>query len=401
MKKAVTAVRSKFSEIFLSSEDNLIKSIVVMIIGGTIYSLGALMFLENAALYTGGLFGIAQLITSLLKEYVNESVSLTIVYLICNIPVFTLGFLKLGKRFTLLSLISVVLILGFSQVSEFPLITDDVLMNSIFGGVFVGVGVGLCLRVGASTGGMDFVANYLAIYRGISFGTIAFIIDGFIVGITSAIYGAETGMYTAINIFITVVVIDRIYTRHRKLQLTIITAKPDEVVDMLHKNLMRGITKMRAVGAYSKTERTMLYMVITSSELYKIKQIIAEADSEAFCNLAKSEGVFGLFHDPLKKPKKVPREKIENQRQALNSDFGEEIKAEIIEEYKEELHDEIVKEIAEEIREEVTTEIREEVTTEIREGIIEEVAEEFEKIKKARSKVALRGKRNEIKRKRK
>ncbi|NLC94908.1 MAG: YitT family protein, partial [Bacilli bacterium] len=102
--------------------------------------------------------------------------------------------------------------------------------------------------------------------------------------------------YTIINLFISTLVIDKIHTRHNKLTLLIVTDKKDELIETLHKRIYRGITIIPSIGAYSRQEKTILMMVISSFELYNVLSIIKEVDDKAFTNVFKSQAVYGNFY---------------------------------------------------------------------------------------------------------
>src|SRR5690606_11035975 len=106
-------------------------------------------------------------------------------------------------------------------------------------------------------------------------------------------------LYTIINLFVMALVIDKIHTRHNKLTLMIITDYQDELIDAIHKRIYRGITVIPSMGAYSRKEKAILLMVISSYELYNVISTIKEIDKNAFTNVLKSQSVIGNFFKPL------------------------------------------------------------------------------------------------------
>ncbi|MDF2699721.1 MAG: hypothetical protein K0Q49_1277 [Haloplasmataceae bacterium] len=280
------------------------QNIIITMLGAALYSVGLNWFIFPAGQYPGGFPGVAQLISNYLNTF-DIHIGTNILWFGLNIPVFYLGFKSVGKRFTVLSMVSVAfgaLALGFLPSLENMIGADkaiifhqDSMLSAILGGVIAGVGVGITLKVGSSTGGMDIVSQYLSIKKNGSVGTYSFIINGAIillVGFTANWYYAA---YTIINLFISSVVIDKIHTRHNKLTLMIVTDKRDELVTALHKRVYRGITILPAEGAYTRKEKTLLMMVIASFELYNVISTINEIDPVAFTNVTKSQNVFGNF----------------------------------------------------------------------------------------------------------
>ncbi len=297
-------------KMFTFQGDNIWENFIVVLIGSLIYIFGVKMFVANANLLTGGVIGIGQLISDLLFKYTSlsaenlkvfgQQIDLpSILFFLINAPIFYIGFKHLGKRFTLLSFLSVITVTVAGSFMNFKGIEGiDVLTNCVFGGVLIGIGIGMCLKVGASTGGTDIVAQFLALKYNMTFGAISFIINGTIVCAAGYFFGWEKALYTIINIFIVTTVINFIHTRHQKLLVTIITNNPDELISEIHSRMIRGITIVPVIGAYSRENKTMLYTVVTGYELYNIKQFIGQHDPTAFLNVTKSQGVFGAFFQP-------------------------------------------------------------------------------------------------------
>ncbi|ERJ13421.1 YitT family protein [Haloplasma contractile] len=282
-------------------DDHKVATLFYVLIGSVLYAIGIKWFLEPAQLYAGGFTGIAQLISNLSEYLIGVDLPISITWFVLNIPVFFLGYGKVGKRFTILSIVSVFLgslAMNFVVIgqlgAQLPIVQDKML-NAICGGVISGIGVGLTLKRGASTGGMDIISQYLSDKGGRSVGAYSFIINAVIIAIAGSVYGWEIALFTLINLFISSVVIDKFHTRHHKLALFIVTNHKEELVEEIHKRVYRGITLIPAQGAYSKQDKSILFMVIQSYQLYNIVNIITEVDPQAFTNVTKSQGVYGNF----------------------------------------------------------------------------------------------------------
>lgn len=279
-----------------------IKNIFITILGAVIYSIGITTFIMPAGLYTGGFTGLAQLISDIVsiitKGHFVPSVSF--LWLIINIPVFVIGYRHVGRRFTFLSILAV--IVGSLAMEYIPPIDlgatpdkIDYLLFSIMGGFLSGLGIGLTLRVGASTGGMDIISQYFSLKNDKSVGHYSLILNACLIIISGLMNDWITALYTIINIFISTLIIDKIHTRHNKLTLMIVTDKHEEVIKALRAQLIRGITVLSATGAYSNQEKKVLLMVITSYELYTVIGTIYEIDPSAFTDVMKSQHVYGNF----------------------------------------------------------------------------------------------------------
>lgn len=279
-----------------------LQNIIITILGSYIYSIGISTFIIAAGLYTGGFTGIAQLISDFVYYLTGESVQLSVslLWLLLNIPAFIIGFKYVGKRFTFLSIVSVLfgsIVLEFVPPLELGIqVTEaEKLLFAIIGGVVTGLGVGITLRVGSSTGGMDIISQYLSINKDRSVGQYSFMLNAVLVFIAGFMNGWLTALYTIINLFISNLVIDKIHTRHNKLTLLIVTEREQEVIRAIHSRITRGITVLPATGAYYRKEKNLLMMVISSYELYNIIAIIREVDPTAFTDVLKSQYIFGNF----------------------------------------------------------------------------------------------------------
>ena len=272
-----------------------LKNLGIMIIGVFLYVLAMNMFISPANLYTGGVTGIAQLIIAFASSAFGIQLSLGGLIFLLNVPLLYLAWRSIGKRFAVLSILAVVLQSIILELVPMGKFSDDILLNAVFGGVLIGVGVGMILKIGASTGGTDIVFQYLSMKFNGSFGKYSFAINAIIILIAGLTQGWETALYTIISIYITSVVIDKIHTVHQNLTLYIVTSKEDEMIKSLQQQLYRGITILEGRGAYSKNDKSVLMMVLSSYELYEALAVIKMVDEQAFTNVVQSEMVQGYF----------------------------------------------------------------------------------------------------------
>lgn len=253
------------------------------------------IFLIPANVYSSGFTGIAQLFSKVLTDYTPFHLSVGILLLLLNIPVAILGWIKVGKSFTIYSFLSVALSSFFLELIPIIHVSNDILLNAVFGGVIIAVGVGLTLKWGASTGGLDIIAMVLSRLKDKPIGPYMFILNGIIVVTAGFLYGWEKALYTLVFLYTSTRVIDTIHTRHHKLTAFIITKKADEMKNAIHSKLVRGITMIPAKGAFSNETRDMLMIVITRYELFDLERIIHEVDPNAFTNIIQTTGVYGFF----------------------------------------------------------------------------------------------------------
>lgn len=271
------------------------RRIAVVIFGSFLLAVSLNFFLINANVYASGFSGAAQLLSSVFKDFIAFDISTGVLLLLLNIPVLIIGWFKIGKGFTIYSILSVVFSTLFLEVLPVISISDDIILNAVSGGVIGGIGVGLSLKFGASTGGMDIVAMILSRLQDKPIGTYFLILNAIIIFAAGILYEPENALYTMLTLYVTTLVIDAIHTRHEKVTVLIVTHKADELQQEIHKELIRGITILPAKGAYSKEDRSMLYLVITRYELYDLERIINDIDPNAFTNIIQTVGIFGFF----------------------------------------------------------------------------------------------------------
>lgn len=267
------------------------KKIFVVLVGALLNAIAMNYFLIPANVYASGFAGTAQLLSNIFGGYISTGILLFIL----NIPVTILGWKKIGKSFTFYSFISVLAMSFFLEIIPVTKYSEDILLNAVFGGVIGAVGVGLTLKWGGSTGGMDIIAMILSRKTDRPIGTYFFVLNAIIIITAGFLYGWEKALYTIVALYASTRVIDTIHTRHVKLTAMIVTQKSEEMKKAIHERLVRGITTIPAKGAFSNESKEMMMIVITRYELFDLERIIKEVDPHAFTNIVQTVGVFGFF----------------------------------------------------------------------------------------------------------
>jgi uncharacterized membrane-anchored protein YitT (DUF2179 family) len=273
---------------------NEAKIVVIVIAGAILNALSINLFLTPAHVYSSGFTGVAQLLARLL-EHTPIPLSTGILLFILNIPVAYLGWRRVGRRFTLYSFFSVVMTTLFLEWLPVHSLSDNILLNAVFGGVIQAIGVGITLKWGASTGGLDIIALVLSRKTDRPIGIYFFALNGLITLSAGLLFGWEKALYTLVTIYASSRVIDSIHTRYQKLTALIITGKGAEIQKAIHDKMVRGITRIPAKGAYYGEDKEMLMIVLTRYELYALEQTIKEVDPHAFTNIVQTTGIFGFF----------------------------------------------------------------------------------------------------------
>lgn len=269
--------------------------VIVVIVGALLNAIGLNLFLIPANVYASGFTGISQLLSSVIEDNTPFYVSTGILLFLLNIPVAILGWKMVGKSFTLYSFFSVAITTFFLGIIPLVSLSEDILLNAVFGGVISAVGVGITLKYGASTGGLDIIAMILSRMKDKPVGTYFFILNAFIIITAGLLYGWEKALYTLVTLYATTRVIDAIHTRHVKLTAMVVTNKGEELKKAIHGKLVRGITTLPARGGFTNESKDMLIIVITRYEMYDLERVIKEVDPNAFTNIIETTGIFGFF----------------------------------------------------------------------------------------------------------
>ncbi|MFD1472705.1 YitT family protein [Companilactobacillus mishanensis] len=274
------------------------KKILAAIFYGITSAMGIQLLLQPAKLYTSGVMGAAQLIVNLIEKFAHMGTEVYLWYFLMNIPLLILSWRKLGKRFTVLTLISIASASIFILFIPLHPITNDPMLASIFGGAMVGIGTGICFRYGFSTGGTDIIALIIQKSKGGTVGQVSFGVNTVIILIAGMVFGWELALYSIVSIFVTNIVIDRMYIQQQKITVTIYSHSIDDISKALLKSLNRGITMdYNLKGAYSGEQIGSMTMVLTKFQLFFVKQTVQKIDPNAFINIQPTIGIMGKFND--------------------------------------------------------------------------------------------------------
>ncbi len=287
------------------TKNDIVKKIVVIILTGVTGAVGLNFFLIPANVFSAGMTGIAQIVGAFFLQLFGMNIDTGILIFLLNVPVFILGFLKLGKSAMILSFANVLSVSFFTTFVPVGEVTNNVLMNAITGGVLLGLGGGLSLKYGFTTGGLDIVSLLLSRTTGRTVGNYIMLLNGAIVVVAGFFFNWESALYTIITIFTMGSVVDMIHTSHQKMTAFITTDKSKELRDAIYHGLVRGMTVIPARGGFSSEDREVLMVVLTRYELYDLKQIVQAVDPMAFTNIVATETVVGRFlnEDEQKKVK--------------------------------------------------------------------------------------------------
>lgn len=252
--------------------------ILMIILGGFIFSIGINTFAIANHLAEGGFTGIA-----ILLHYVfGWSTGLTI--LVLNIPLFFIGYRVLGRQTMIYTIVAILFSTLFLELTKNwlrPL--DDLLLAALYTGVFVGTGLGFIFRAGGTTGGVDIIARLCQKYFGFSIGQVILIADLLVITASIFVIGLDIMMYTLVSVFIGSRVIDFVVEGLKiSKAVTIISDSSKKIAQQITDQLERGVTVYPGKGAYTGQPKEILYVVVFSRQVPKLKQIVLQVDEKAF-----------------------------------------------------------------------------------------------------------------------
>ena len=255
-------------------------------------------FIDTAGLYPGGVSGLTILIQRFVSDFFHLSLPFTVVNLLLNaIPVY-IGFRYIGKNFTLYSCLMIVLNSIFTDLLPSHIITEDVLLISIFGGIIQGDAIALCLNAGATSGGTDFISIFLSERRGVDSFSMILAFNAVILCIAGFIFGWDKALYSIIFQYASTAVLRVLYKKFQQSTLLIVTTKPVAVCNAIYNISQHGATVLEGEGSYEHCERNVVYSVVSAADSRHVIKVIREADPDAFINEMKTQKLSGRFYQP-------------------------------------------------------------------------------------------------------
>ena len=255
--------------------------------------LGALaypMFLVPNHIAPGGLTGLATVL-----NYIWSALPVGLTSLALNVPLFIIGYRAMGAVFAFRSLVATVLFSVLIDLIPMPVVTLNPMLGALFGGVLLGVGLGLILRGGATTGGSDMAARMLHNrLQHLSVGAILMVIDCIVVAMAGIFIQVEYALYAFISIYVSSKVIDVVMVGFaREMACYVITSEHERVKRDVMDQLGRGVTLLSAQGGYSGEERPVLLCVLSQQEVGRLKALVRAADERAFVFISDAHEVLG------------------------------------------------------------------------------------------------------------
>ena len=280
--------------------------IIVAIIGSFLYAIGINLFITPVGLYTGGLYGLCQLIRTFIIKVLGINIGnfdlAGLLYFVLNIPILILALKSIGKKFLLKTIITVItMTAALSFITIAKPIFEDILTSCLIGSIIAGVGTGLILISTSSGGGIDVLGIYLTKkYKNMSFGKVNIVINFIIFLLCLLNFPFEIVAYSIISVVFYSIVVDKMHQQNISVKALIFTkAETKPIETHIFNELERGITYWDGKGAFTNDATKVLCVCLSKYEVDRLKSIVHTYDKEAFFIFEEGVKVDGNFTKKL------------------------------------------------------------------------------------------------------
>lgn len=275
-----------------------------IVLGCLIAACSINLFVVPSHLLTGGVTGIAMIVYYLAELPIGLQ---TLAY---NIPLLIASYKLLGKNYTIDVIIGTVIFSICLDATKFlgtyaPV--NDLMLASVYGGIFNGIGYGIVFRMNGSTGGFDILGAIVKKYYSMNMGTVIFGFNCVIVTIAGVLFGIEPAMFTLICMYTNSIMTDKVIAGlNRSKTVLIVSEKSKEISDGIMNELGRGVTFLHGQGAFSGDERNIVMVVVSLTQIAKLKIIVHALDRNAFMLIMSASEVVGRGFSRPSRTKKIP-----------------------------------------------------------------------------------------------
>ena len=273
---------------------------LMCILGGTLYAVGVNLFIVPFNLYSGGIVGIAQVIRTVLSDFIHLDFGSKdvagIIFYALNLPILIYAFPRIEKLFFLKTLVAVTSLTLAMSLIPTTMVVNDCLASTIVGAFISGAGIGLVLRMSASTGGMDIIGMLVSKTHGnVSVGRVNLTVNLVLYAVCLFLFDVQTVVYSVIFAVVHAFAIDKFHAQNINVEVKIITkTNPDDIEHEVFTKMGRGVTELQSIGAYTHEDEHILYILISKYEVHQLRQIVRKYDKRAF--VIVNEGVFVEGH---------------------------------------------------------------------------------------------------------
>jgi uncharacterized membrane-anchored protein YitT (DUF2179 family) len=272
----------------------------LVIVAGVLMAFNLKTFVHAGGLLPGGFTGLTLLLQEICLRYGNFHLPFSLTYYIFNAVPAAVCFKFIGKKFTLYSVLAIFItgILADWMPSMFIDLIQlhDTLLSAIFGGALNGLAIALCLYADATSGGTDFIAIFISERYHKDAWNYIFAGNCVILAVAGALFDLDKALYSIIFQFATTAALGALYRNYQQMTLLIITNKPDLIYPVIREKTNHSATCFEGFGSYEKKSRTLLYSVVTASQVKILIPAIRQVDDKAFINVLKTDQLKGQFY---------------------------------------------------------------------------------------------------------
>lgn len=278
-----------------------IKEYIMMNVGLVVLALGLDFFLIPARIAAGGVSGLATITYNLWK------IPPGMFMVLCNVPLFIVGIKIFGRGYGFKTLFATIMLSVYTDLFSLFIdlehcVTDNTLLAALYGGILTGVGIGIIMRIGGSTGGTDIIGQVLNKYFKVPVGYAMMMVDSVVIMIAASIFGIESALYAIIAL----------YTAGRTINLIldgvsyskvayIISDEYEKVREIILEELVRGGTVFYSKGLYTNNEKNVIMTVVRNRDIHDLKEKVEKIDKKAFIIISEVHEVLGEGFKPLSK----------------------------------------------------------------------------------------------------
>ena len=277
------------------------RRLLVITLAAVIMALNINTFVHTGGLYPGGVSGLTLLIQRSAQMFFGVSLPYTLINLLLNAGPIYIGFRFIGKKLTLYTIYMLIVSSVLTDVMPAHVVTQDVLLIAVFGGMINGTVISLCLLSNANTGGTDFIALYLSKRSGMDSFNVILGVNVVILSAAGILFGWDKAMYSIIFQFASTQVLHVLYRKYQQITLFIVTDFPADICRAITDVSRHGATVLHGEGAYEHTERAVVYSVVSAAEEKAVLAAIRRVDPKAFINLMRTQQIRGRFYQPPEK----------------------------------------------------------------------------------------------------
>ena len=272
--------------------------LLLVVVASLLMAVNLNTFVHAGGLYPGGFTGLSLLILEIFSRFFGIQLPYVLVNTLLNSIPAIISFKFIGRRFTIYSGLMILLSGFLTDLIPVGPMTQDVLLAAVFGGLLNACAVTLCLVAGATSGGTDFVAIYFSQKYGRDVWNYILAFNVVVLSVAGILFGWDKALYSIIFQYTSTQALRGMYLRYQQVTLLIVTDNPQVAYQLIRDETNHDATEITGTGCYQRSQKTILYSVISADEAHHVRSRLKELDPTAFVNIIKSHKIQGRFYNP-------------------------------------------------------------------------------------------------------